>query len=700
MRALLLATLLLAPLASGQTMQAPVAVLDTPGSILALDTAHLTAKIRFDVTNPGTVADYVTIPRMDIRWVDSGQTALGVPTPEFGLALGPGATGEMWVRVDVQEPRAGQYTVSVPFKSEATGASTTVRVPLTVAQAPPPSNTIRIRVVDERGAPIGAAAVEVTELTATTPFTAPTTPVNAGEWTMKVGPGKYAVRADAAGKAGASAFVDLEQGEDRTILLTLRPQLRKATLVSMDEETVDDSVWLLAASDDLATLATAPMVHKTDTTPGHFHVLREGATAWHAAFREPAPGKHDAGPFQALDTAAAVSAKGDLVAGFDWSGRLHVYDAEGVELWSTDASSLRDPLYPPSSPYGQGFFTSGAAAFSPDGTRLVAGGSSGWTMAFDARTGDVLWTRGFGGEVRAVRFLPDGARVAVGAGDWRMRVLDAGTGETVWEGHNEFWPLFFIALDKDATRLASGGKDATLRVWNASTGEELLAVDVWPGFVSGAGILNDSVVMSDWQFGVRRVGLDATPQWFRRFPTANVATTPDGTLALVAWSREGGSDGGLALLDEGGTTLWSAKPDLARVCTSDVSPFPAKQLKSVHVADLGGGMLRGAAACIGGGVFTFKLRVETLDAPASGAAETPQTTPTQPPTSTRSGTAGDPSPPRDPGEGPSPEARAGDGPGTNPTPLPAWIVLAAIAGAASRGARRAASRARERRGSP
>lgn len=685
---LVLLAILLSPGAlAQQAPAAPVAALDEAGSLLALDTDHLTARLRFRVTNPSSAADYVTIPRFDIRWVDTGQTALGVPTPEFGLALAPGETGEMWVRVDVAEPRAGTFTVSVPFYSEANRATSTVRVPLTVAQAPAGTGTVRVRVVDEEGNGVGGASLEATELTATTRAPAATfQPAGPNEWSARLAPGRYAIRASVAGKADGHAFVTLTAGEDERVELRVAPVRLQARLVSMRGTTVSDSVWLLAGSDDLMTIATAPMTHKTPETGGSFTLLRDLQPAWTDAFPAPARDKHAAGPFQALDTAIAVSGDGALVAGFDWNGVLRVRDAEGNELWTTDQSDATNPLYPAGSAFGHGFFTSGAAAFSPDGRTLVAGGSNGWTAAFDSRTGTVLWTGAFGGEVRAVRFTPDGAGVAVGAGDWRMRMLDATTGTLKWGARNEFWPLFFIAMDEGSTRVASGGKDATLRVWDADTGRVDLAVDVWPGFVSGAGISNDSVVFSDWQFGVRRVGFDGEERWFRRFQGANVATTPDGELAFVAWSREGGSGGGLVLLDANGTTLWSAEPDVARMCITDVSPFPAKQLKSVLLADLGGGRLRAAAACIAGGVFVVELEVSAAPAPQA-EPRPPGANPPPPPTH------GDPPPPT---RGPDAEEDAQGA--RDETPLPWWIVVIAIAAAAARRGRPGASRGPGRRG--
>ena len=73
-------------------------------------------------------------------------------------------------------------------------------------------------------------------------------------------------------------------------------------------------------------------------------------------------------------------------------------------------------------------------AFSPDGTRIVTGGTTGVfgtgeASVWDARTGaELLELRGHTGIVASVAFSPDGTRIITGSADGTAKVWDARTG--------------------------------------------------------------------------------------------------------------------------------------------------------------------------------------------------------------------------------------------------------------------------------
>lgn len=621
--AVLLAALVAPPVAQAQGGPGFRVEIEGP-AIATADAERPYARFYLRVTNEGPSLDYFTIPRTDIRW-SSGQTALGFPSPEFGLPLAAGEAGRMFVHVEASPPAAGANIVTIPVRSERTGATVSVQATLQTGPAPPANARLVAEVVDERGAPVEGSFVEVTRLRVLSPFaTVPRDPT--GRHAASFPPGDALLHAGAPGHGGASARVALPAGEETRVRLVLPVATHIASLASMRNGSVDDSAWLMAASRDLGLLVTSPMTH-SERTPGAFVAVDEDGERWRAPF-DALRAPHDrATQFQASDAAVAVSPDGARVAGVDWNGRLHVLDGRtGQTAWATDGPSDPHPLYPPESVYRTGFFAVGAVAFSPDGERLAAGGGNGRVALYDADGGAPLWSRAFGGEVRALRFTPDGEALAVGAGDWRFRLLDAATGETRWEAENEFWPFFFVGMDANASRLATGGKDSVLRVLDGVTGDEIYRFDAFPAFITGGDLLEDGgVVVPTWGPGVSRLDAEGDLVWHRALPTAVAAATPDGGFTLVGW-QDPGRARGLVLLDATGATLWASAPALMEThCTSTVSPFPAPQPKTVLLHRVDASTLRAAASCIGGGVFQMTFHVEARAAAPPPASSTPPT---------------------------------------------------------------------------
>ena len=108
-----------------------------------------------------------------------------------------------------------------------------------------------------------------------------------------------------------------------------------------------------------------------------------------------------------------------------------------------------------------------AVAFSPDGTKLAAGGADGAVRVYDVASGKrEFLVEQHADWVTAVAFSPDGGRVASASRDKSARVIDAKTGElrsAYVEKHEE--PLFALAWAPDGKRLYTAGRDKSIHVW-------------------------------------------------------------------------------------------------------------------------------------------------------------------------------------------------------------------------------------------
>jgi WD40 repeat protein len=109
-----------------------------------------------------------------------------------------------------------------------------------------------------------------------------------------------------------------------------------------------------------------------------------------------------------------------------------------------------------------------AAAFSPDGKRLVAG--TELTRAgrvLDVETGnEVAVLRGHGGAIRAVAFSADGKRVLTGSEDGTARAWDAATGQEVVVLGGRGGPVRAVAFSPDGSQVLTGSADGTARLWD------------------------------------------------------------------------------------------------------------------------------------------------------------------------------------------------------------------------------------------
>jgi WD40 repeat protein/serine/threonine protein kinase len=156
-----------------------------------------------------------------------------------------------------------------------------------------------------------------------------------------------------------------------------------------------------------------------------------------------------------------------LVVGPDGQ-RIGAVTAGGLRFWDAATGAELAPLRLPIRGVR-------VAAFSPDGTRLAAGGDEPRVVIVDAASGAlVAELSGFEGRIQALAFSPDGRHVLTAGQDPTLRLWEAATGRLVrsFAGHDQ--EVLTAIFHPDGSRIASGGHDQSIRIWDVETGDELV----------------------------------------------------------------------------------------------------------------------------------------------------------------------------------------------------------------------------------
>ncbi len=113
-----------------------------------------------------------------------------------------------------------------------------------------------------------------------------------------------------------------------------------------------------------------------------------------------------------------------------------------------------------------------AVVFSPDGRRLLAGGTDNAVSSFEVATGRREWFLAQHADwVTALAWSPDGTRFATASRDRTARVCEAVTGEAVASYTEHGAAVLSVAFTPDGKQVWSGGRDKRLRAWDAVNSE-------------------------------------------------------------------------------------------------------------------------------------------------------------------------------------------------------------------------------------
>ncbi len=172
-------------------------------------------------------------------------------------------------------------------------------------------------------------------------------------------------------------------------------------------------------------------------------------------------------------SSVAFAPDGRTVVTASSDGTARVWDAAAPSRvgwprgWN-NTGSLKPPDFPAPVTLG---------AFSPDGSRVVTGTSSGTIRVWDSTTRALLLElHGHSEQVDSAAFSPDGAWIVTNSFDNTARAWDATTGDCIMvmngvargESTSGYRPPV-VVVSPDSIRLAIGSWDGTSALWNSHT---------------------------------------------------------------------------------------------------------------------------------------------------------------------------------------------------------------------------------------
>jgi WD40 repeat protein len=149
---------------------------------------------------------------------------------------------------------------------------------------------------------------------------------------------------------------------------------------------------------------------------------------------------------------------------FEPGGHVLLTGSYGVaQRWNTESRELMEPVLQAKKPPVY------AAQFSPDGSKIIIGGTEGSAQLWESKTGKLLGDFvGHTNEVYAVAFGPDGRTVLTGSHDNTAQLWDAESRKPLGEPFRHGGFVMSVAYSPDGHTVMTGSADHTVRLWNIS----------------------------------------------------------------------------------------------------------------------------------------------------------------------------------------------------------------------------------------
>ena len=156
-----------------------------------------------------------------------------------------------------------------------------------------------------------------------------------------------------------------------------------------------------------------------------------------------------------------------------------------------------------------------AVSWSPDGTRLAIGGTSG-ALVFDALTGKNVTTYDVQGTVHDVAWSPSGQYLAI-ASNSAVQVWNVASKQNVYTFTGDSQSAFTVAWSPNGQRIASGSGDGMVSVWDALTGQHFSQYrghfDLYPGHTTYNAAVNSLSWSPDGTHIASASGDDTVQVW-------------------------------------------------------------------------------------------------------------------------------------------------------------------------------------------
>jgi serine/threonine protein kinase len=108
-------------------------------------------------------------------------------------------------------------------------------------------------------------------------------------------------------------------------------------------------------------------------------------------------------------------------------------------------------------------------ALSPDGSRILAGGTDGAVRMWETAKGRPIGTPlQHSSAVTAVAFSPDGSRIVTGTENGTARLWNAATQKPIGKPLVHEGPVVAVAFNRDGSRIATASSHGTIQAWSAT----------------------------------------------------------------------------------------------------------------------------------------------------------------------------------------------------------------------------------------